>query len=46
MQEGKVDVRGGFTRKGRKANGNRERERYIKLNTQFQRIARRGKKAL
>ena len=45
MQEGKVDVRGGFTRKGRKANGNRERERYVKLNTQFQRIARRGKKA-
>ena len=40
-----MDVRGGFTRKGRKANGNGERKTYIKLNAQFQRISRRGKKA-
>ena len=31
--------------KRREANGNGEEERYIRLNAEFQRIARRGKKA-
>ena len=44
MQEGKVVVQGGFAEKS-ELNGKGERERYTQLSTEFQRIARRDKKA-
>ena len=48
MQEGKIILWGGLTynEKRREVKGKRERERYIQLNAEFQRIARRDKKAL
>ena len=46
MQEGKVLVLGGFTKsQGKEVIGKGERERYIQLNAEFQRIVRRHKKA-
>ena len=46
MQDGKVLILGGFTKsQGKEEIGKGERERYIQLNTEFQRIARRDKKA-
>ena len=47
MQEGKVVVWGGFTNSWGKQKRERqgERERYTQLNAEFQRIARRDKKA-
>ena len=47
MQEGMMIVREGLTiaEKGREAKGKAERERYTQLNSEFQRIARRDKKA-
>ena len=44
MQEGKVVVQGGFAEKS-ELKGKGERERYTQLSTEFQRIARRDKKA-
>ena len=48
MQEGRVVVWRGFTiaEKKREVKGNGERERYTQLNAEFQRIARRDKKAI
>ena len=47
MQQGKMVVRGGLTiaMKRREAKGKGEEERYTYLNAEFQRIARRDKKA-
>ena len=47
MQKGKIVVWGGFTRaeKRREAKGKEEKGRYTHLNAEFQRIARRDKKA-
>ena len=47
MQESKVVVRRALTRaeERRDMKGNGERERYTQLNAEFQRIARRDKKA-
>ena len=47
MQEGRRVVWRGFTiaEKKREVKGNGERERYTQLNAEFQRIARRDKKA-
>ena len=46
MQDGKVLILGGFTKsQGKEEIGTGERERYIQLNTEFQRIVRRDKKA-
>ena len=46
MQDGKVLILGGFTKsQGKEEIGKGERERYIQLNTEFQRIVRRDKKA-
>ena len=47
MQEGKEVVWGGFTiaEERREAEGKREGERYTQMNAEFQRIARRDKKA-
>ena len=49
MQKGKVVVWGGLTnsweKKRREAKGKGEKERYTYLNAEFQRIARRDKKA-
>ena len=47
MQKGKMVVWGGLTNswKRREAKGKGEKERYIRLNVEFQRIARRDKKA-
>ena len=44
MQEGKVVVQGGFAEKS-ELKGKGERERYTHQNSEFQRIARRNKKA-
>ena len=47
MQEGKMVVRGGLqiAEKRREVKGKEEKERYTHLNAEFQRIARRDKKA-
>ena len=47
MQKGKMAVWGGLKKavKRRKAKSKGEKERYIHLNAEFQRIARRDKKA-
>ena len=47
MQQGKMVVRGGLTiaMKRREARGKGEKETYTYLNAEFQRIARRDKKA-
>ena len=47
MQKGKMVVEGGkqITEKRREAKGKGEKERYTHLNAEFQRIARRVKKA-
>ena len=47
MQKGKMAVRGGLTiaEKRREAKGKEEKVRYTHLNAEFQRIARRDKKA-
>jgi len=47
MQKGKMVAQGGFTKavKGREAKGKGEKERYTHLNAEFQRTARRDKKA-
>ena len=47
MQEGKVVSWGGFTiaEKKREVKGKEEKERYTQLNTGFQKMARRDKKA-
>ena len=46
MQEGKVVEEAlQIAKERREAKGKGERERYIQLNAEFQRIARRGKKA-
>ena len=47
MQESKVVVKGALqiAEKSREAKGKGEKERYIPLNAEFQRIARRDKKA-
>ena len=47
MQKGKMVVWGGLqiAEKRREAKGEGEKERYIHLNAEFQRIARRDKKA-
>ena len=47
MQKDKMLVRGGFTNsfKRREAKGKGEKERYIHVNAEFQRIVRRDKKA-
>ena len=48
MQKGKMVVRGGFTNscERRETKGKGEKERNTHLNAEFQRIARRDKKAL
>ena len=48
MQKGKMVVWGGFTNSWEKKRSERQRkkERYIYLNAEFQRLARRDKKAL
>ena len=48
MQKGKMVVWGGFkiAEKRREAKGKGEKERYTHLNGEFQRIARRDKKAI
>ena len=45
MQKGKMVVSGGLTEKRREAKGKGEKERYTHLNAEFQRVAKRGKKA-
>ena len=47
MQENKVAVYGGLTniREKKRSKKQRRKERYKHLNAEFQRIARRGKKA-
>ena len=47
MHEGKLIIWGGFTiaEERREAKGKGEKKRYIQLNAEFQRIARRDKKA-
>ena len=44
MQKGKMVVWGGLTELRREAKGTGEKERYIHLNAEFQRIAHRDKK--
>ena len=46
MQEGKTLVSRGFTNNRKEVKGKGEREGYTPLNTEFQRIARKDKKAL
>ena len=45
MQEGKVTIWGDLTNSWEKTRSKGERERYTQLNAEFQRIARRDKKA-
>ena len=45
MQEGKTLVSRGFTNNRKEVKGKGEKERYTHLNVEFQRIARRDKKA-
>ena len=45
MRKGKMVVSGGLTEKRREAKGKGEKERYTYLNAEFQRVAKRHKKA-
>ena len=45
MQKGKMVVWRGLTEKRKEAKGKGEKERYTHLNAEFQRVARRDKKA-
>ena len=45
MQKGKMVVWGGIAEKRRETKGRGEKERYKHLNAEFQRIARKDKKA-
>ena len=45
MRKGKMVVSGGLIEKRREAKGKGEKERYTYLNAEFQRVAKRHKKA-